>query len=287
MHRTALRWLLPLFLAVSLLLVCAAAAEDPYSDVVQETAATWIPVTLNQRLATRTGPGTQYDEPGSFLSAGRTVYAISKAYDSANGIWWVQVEFYDGSNSYRAYTGAKRFSDLNLANLPEESVLGTCYIPRSSRGYYGPSSSYKRIARDVPGAIDVDIIGAAYGDNSCFYQIEFYDSGLRCYRRAWVNHNDCSRDYFYFYPEYESYTPPTNPPVRESAAGTLYLSGNARSVNVRSGPSLSSGIIGILYRGDTAPWLGVSERDSRGVTWYKIKWKDGSGWVSSAYTYVR
>ena len=157
-----------------------------------------VTVTLNQRLATRTGPGTQYDEPGSFLSAGSRVTALSKAYDQRNGIWWVQVEFSSGGNRYRAYTGAKRFDNLNLSYLPEERVLGYCFIPFSTiTGYYGPSYSYQQIARAIPGRTDVDIIAVAKGSGTTFYQIEFYDSGIGRSRRAWVDFNDVSRDYFY------------------------------------------------------------------------------------------
>ena len=40
--------------------------------------------TLNQRLSTRTGPSTKYDEPGSFLRAGDRVTVLSKAWDDDN-----------------------------------------------------------------------------------------------------------------------------------------------------------------------------------------------------------
>ena len=43
--------------------------------------------TTKMRLATRSGPGTQYTEPGTFLSAGHTVTVHTKSYDSRNGIW--------------------------------------------------------------------------------------------------------------------------------------------------------------------------------------------------------
>ena len=144
--------------------------------------------TLNSKLATRTGPGTTYDEPGTFLSSGSAVTVLSKAYDNANGIWWVQVEFYYGRNRYRAYTGLKRMSGLNINNVPEEYPIGSCTVNRSLECYYGPGYDYKQISRNVPAGVSCTIYGYAYGgsQSSDFIQIEFYDSGLKCWRRAWV-----------------------------------------------------------------------------------------------------
>lgn len=154
--------------------------SDNYTDYA------YIPATLNQRLATRTGPGTQYDEPGSFLRAGDSVLILSKAYDSSNGIWWVQTEFSAGGATYRAYTGAKRFNGLNLSMIPEEKVIGRCWIGTSMTGLYGPSYYYQPISRPVPAGVSCDIYGYAYWDEGDFIQIEFYDAGINQYRRAWV-----------------------------------------------------------------------------------------------------
>ena len=142
--------------------------------------------TLNRKLATRTGPGTRYDEPGTFLKAGDQVTVLSKAYDSRNEIWWVQVEFRENGQLYRAYTGAKRFDGLNLQWIPEEQVIGSCSVSSAVTGYYGPSYQYKQIARKVPAGASCSICGYAWGENSDFIQIEFFDSGANLYRRAWV-----------------------------------------------------------------------------------------------------
>jgi len=140
----------------------------------------------NQKLATRTGPSTKYDEPGTFLSSGARVQVLSKAYDSKNEIWWVQVDMTNNGTRIRAYTGVKRFSSLNLSAIPEEQIIGSCYVSYAITGYYGPSSSYKRISRQIPSGVSCDIYGYAYSDEGDFIQIEFYDSGLGCLRRAWV-----------------------------------------------------------------------------------------------------
>ena len=46
-------------------------------------------VMLKQRMATRSGPGTQYTELGSYYKEGTAVTAVSAAYDDRNGIWWM------------------------------------------------------------------------------------------------------------------------------------------------------------------------------------------------------
>lgn len=164
-------------------------SDDSSTYYGSDTRYASVNAVLNRRLATRTGPGTKYDEPGSFLSAGCSVKALSKAYDSANGIWWVHVEFTAGGKKYRAYTGAKRFDNLNLDLLPEEGIIGTCSVQKSVDAYYGPSQSYAPIRQQIPVGVQCDIYGYVYGvgvDDSDFVQIEFYDYSQGCKRRAWV-----------------------------------------------------------------------------------------------------
>ena len=165
------------------------------------TQYAYITCTLNSKLATRTGPGTVYDEPGTFLSAGSAVTVLSKAYDSANGIWWVQVEFSYNRSKYRAYTGVKRMNDLNLSSVPEEIPIGSCTVNYSLECYYGPGTEYKQIARNVPAGVSCTIYGYASGRGayeSDYILIEFYDSGLKCWRRAWV-HDPYVDDYYMYY----------------------------------------------------------------------------------------
>ena len=153
--------------------------------------------TLNQRLATRTGPSTKYDEPGSFLSAGARVTVHSRSYDSMNEIWWVQVEFTADGERYWAYTGIKRIDGVNLSGILEEEQIGECTVNQSTPCYYGPSYDYKQIKRNVPAGVKCKIFGYVYNDPSDFIQIEFYDSGAGCLRRAWVP--DWSVDNYYMY----------------------------------------------------------------------------------------
>ena len=70
----------------------------------------------------------------------------------------------------------------------------------------------------------------------------------------------------------------------DDEAGTYgrYIQATGR-LNVRSGPGLGYDDKGTLLSGSTATYLGEYSTDERGVTWYKISYNGGSGWVSSRY----
>ena len=69
-----------------------------------------------------------------------------------------------------------------------------------------------------------------------------------------------------------------------SSSTKKWVVGDDGDSNVRKGPGLDYKKIGVLYQGDTAKYLGKSQKDDRGVAWYKISWKGSSAWVSSKYT---
>lgn len=51
--------------------------------------------------------------------------------------------------------------------------------------------------------------------------------------------------------------------------------------NLRSGPGLDYSIKEPLEKGDKATYLDSKKKDDRGVVWYKVKYDDMKGWVSS------
>lgn len=57
-------------------------------------------------------------------------------------------------------------------------------------------------------------------------------------------------------------------------------------VHVRKGPGLDYAEIGIIYKGDTVPFLGEVKKDDRGVYWGKVTFKGKTGWVSSRYSKI-
>ena len=75
-----------------------------------------------KKLATRKGPGTQYEEGGTYNVKDQYIEVLAKAYDKRNGIWWVKCVIpYHGENRI-LWTGYQRFDSntLSLDDLPEE-----------------------------------------------------------------------------------------------------------------------------------------------------------------------
>ena len=70
-----------------------------------------------------------------------------------------------------------------------------------------------------------------------------------------------------------------------SGGGSYYDTVTAVSGDtyVRVGPGLNYASVDTLYGGQSAPYLGQTSYDSRGVAWYKIRWKGDDLWVSSRY----
>lgn len=70
--------------------------------------------------------------------------------------------------------------------------------------------------------------------------------------------------------------------LEEVAGGKkIVATGN---VKVRSGPGKDFAVIGYLEKGDVLTYDGASERDARGVKWYRVKFGYDFGWVSSRYS---
>ena len=76
------------------------------------------------RLATRKGPGTQYEGGGTYNVKGEYIRILSRAYDKRNGIWWVKCEIPYHGQTRVLWTGWKRFdstvTDLNSIPIDPE-----------------------------------------------------------------------------------------------------------------------------------------------------------------------
>ena len=161
--------------------------SDPYATNRPRPTATPAPagsieVRLTERMATRSGPGTQYDELGSYFQAGTWVRAVSAAFDERNSIWWIQTEFTYRGEKRRAYTGVKRL-DMMVTQVPIEFVQKTgVRLKRSVYGYYGPGYGYAMHGEKVPAGT----IGDIWQTEGAYVQLEFYDSNLGSMRRVWV-----------------------------------------------------------------------------------------------------
>ncbi|MBR0410911.1 MAG: SH3 domain-containing protein [Eubacterium sp.] len=57
-------------------------------------------------------------------------------------------------------------------------------------------------------------------------------------------------------------------------------------LNVRKGPGKGYRVMGSVSEGTSLPYKNKSAKDDRGVRWYKVKYKNKTGWVSSRYSYL-
>ena len=162
----------------------AKAAGDNPEAVVYESRPDVSGAELLMKLATRTGPGTQYQEPGTFFGKnwkGQTVRVLKKSYDGS--IWWVQVEFDYGSyGKYRVWTGLKRVN-VDLGKLKEEGSLGEGEVKATTKTYYGPGPNYAKAKFSVRETADMIVWGKENG----YLDIEYWysDDADRHYR-VWV-----------------------------------------------------------------------------------------------------
>lgn len=171
----------------------AAVTEVPPPAVVTEvpppvTGDAGIVATLSDRIATRTGPGTEYDEPGSFFQAGAQVQVVSKVYDAENELYWYLVDFSSGGTRYRVYALASRIS-LEPSLVPDEAAASRATILDRTSSYYGPGTDYKAHTDTIAGGT----VGAvcATTDNG-WVLFDWYDDYQGLQRRAWIPESSVS-----------------------------------------------------------------------------------------------
>lgn len=176
---TVMKRIVALALTLCMLLSCSSALAG-------------ITTTLTMRLATRTGPGTEYTEPGSFFSKGHQVIVHSKVWDDANDIWWVQVEFTYQGSKYRAYTGAKRIS-ANISRIPVEQPLGSCTLIFDADAFAGPGWEYQMWQETICRGTQATLIEVegSYGHIECWSQYE------QMLWRVWVDLDCLDCGYLY------------------------------------------------------------------------------------------
>ena len=89
------------------------------------------------KLATRDGPGTTYNEKGTYDVRNTYVRVLTRAWDDRNGIWWVKCVIpYHGENRV-LWTGYKRFdpNTLPLESIPIEGEENTGIQSIGSRSW--------------------------------------------------------------------------------------------------------------------------------------------------------
>ncbi len=75
------------------------------------------------KLATRKGPGTQYEGGGTYSVKNQWIKVLAKAWDKRNGIWWVKCEIPYHGKIRVLWTGYKRFdpTTLDIDLIPEDT----------------------------------------------------------------------------------------------------------------------------------------------------------------------
>lgn len=114
--------------------------------LVPETVLAGTSARLNQKMATRSGPGTKYTEELGTLAQSTSIEVISQV--ETNGTVWYQVEFAQNGKLYRCYTGKKRVNAVG--SVPWENTVYTEDTTiTGAKAYYGPGSNYAKRKRDV------------------------------------------------------------------------------------------------------------------------------------------
>ncbi len=278
----------------------------------------YVYATLNQRLSSRTGPGTRYDDDAMTLNsvnAGTSLRVLSKAYDRPNSRWWVQVEFTYRSVQYRVYTGEQRFYDLNLYSIPEEYELGSCKSTDwgISECYAGPGMSFAPM-KSIPANTACTIWGYEenYYEDTDYLMVEYYDNYARCYRRCWVKEWAVDDEYMYYGWPNSGYTGSTSSSSSSSSSyssssssSSSYSSSSSSSSSsqygwplgticrvrstsgrVRTGPGTGYSEAGYVNQGEEYEILEVRMGDT-GKDWYKVRGKNfGTAWLSSGIVSV-
>ena len=137
---------------------------------------------LKMRLSTRSGPGTGYDEPGTFFDRNwqsNAVQVLGKAWDGANEIWWVLVDFQSDGARYRVWTGLKRVS-ITAESVPVISAAGQGTIePTETRR--GPGTQYAK----GPTVYEWKSV-SIYGRENGWIEVEYKNDGNGRLYRCWV-----------------------------------------------------------------------------------------------------
>ncbi len=141
----------------------------------------------NQWVPTRSGPGTEYDEPGNIEKAGTQVKVVSKVWDEVNELYWFYFECLTEYGWRRLYTTDSRISvdpDLVLNEQPiTEDPLDTRYSIGTHTIHYGPGMEYAQVEdfQMVPDKkLDV------YAIENGWVLVDYYDYGRDVRRRGWV-----------------------------------------------------------------------------------------------------
>ena len=141
-----------LLLSLAMILIegsCLAAGKTAspyihYYEYYEGLAPSWMAWTID-KISSRSGPGTEYSETGTYNVKGQYIPVISIAYDEENSIYWLQCEIKYQNQLRRVYTGLKRFDSTSfaLSEVPYEYPYeGQIKVLHTCMGMYGPGAGY-------------------------------------------------------------------------------------------------------------------------------------------------
>ena len=108
---------------------------------------TRIPAVLNQKMATRSGPGTKYTEEHTYPID--TEVMVLRMERNGSSVNWVYVEFRTDGALKRVYTGRKRVdTDWEIPWGPEAPMRYARIGENCPRGRHGPGDNYQPLRSD-------------------------------------------------------------------------------------------------------------------------------------------
>ncbi len=141
----------------------------------------------NQWLSTRSGPGNQYDEPGTVEKRGTQVKVISKVWDEVNELYWFHFECRMDGEWRRIYSTDYCFDvdpDLVFNEQPHPNdPLDTRYAIGTHPVHYGPGLEYGK-AKDAIMVPDKKL--DVYAIENGWVLVDYYDYNWDVRRRGWV-----------------------------------------------------------------------------------------------------
>lgn len=135
--------------------------------LLPELAMADASATLNQKMATRSGPGTKYTEELGTLPITTDITVIAQV--ETSGTVWYLVEFRQNSKLYRAYTGKKRVNARGEIPWLENSYTKDITVAGVTP-YYGPDESYAQRSKGLSKGTTVRVYSVEGDWAMCDYQ---------------------------------------------------------------------------------------------------------------------
>ncbi len=174
-------------------LLCALALCLPALAVTAPSCGTLraLEASPNQRLALRSGPGTDYSEIFSIDAGAVDDFAIYQQ-EKGGSVMWGMIEFDSRYGRYRVYTGMKRI-DTDADAVPTGSPDGVyCSVgAQGARAYYGPGTHYAPVETRLPAWTEIIVFHEEQGYVMADFVLpdakdDQYDKEKKQLTRAWI-----------------------------------------------------------------------------------------------------